>query len=70
MRRGSIQQEEQGAAHQLKPEFAGIAKKTNWKKKIASRSLVPGKIPQDHSDSDSEVEPHESSNMAVTMEWQ
>ncbi len=32
-----------------KPKFAGIAKKANWKKKIASRSLVPGKIPQDHS---------------------
>jgi hypothetical protein len=49
-------------------KFAGIAKKTSWKKKIASRFLVPGKIPQDHSDSDSEDEPHESSNMAVAME--
>jgi hypothetical protein len=50
-----------------KPKLAGFAKKTSWKKKIASRSLVPGKIPQDHSDSDSEDEPHESSKMAVAM---
>jgi hypothetical protein len=38
-----------------------------WKKTIASRSLVPGKIPQDPSDSDSEDESHEISNMAVEM---
>jgi hypothetical protein len=50
-----------------KPKFAGIAKKTSWKKKIVSRSLVQGKIPQDHSDSDSEDGPHESSNMAVAV---
>jgi hypothetical protein len=50
-----------------KPKFARIAKRANWKKKIASRSLAPGKIPQDFSDSDSEDEPHKSSNMAVAM---
>ncbi len=32
-----------------------------------SRSLVPDKIPQALSDSDSEDEPHESSNMAEAM---
>ncbi len=48
-----------------KSKFAGIAKKANWSKNVASRSLAPGKIPQALSDSDSEDEPHESSNMAV-----
>ncbi len=50
-----------------KQQFAGIAKKANRSKNVASRSLVPDKIPQAFSDSDSEDEPHESSNMAVAM---
>ncbi len=50
-----------------KPKFAGIAKKANWSKNVASRSQVPDKIPQALSDSDSEDEPHESSNMAAAM---
>jgi hypothetical protein len=36
-------------------------------KKVASRFLAPGKIPSALSDSDSEDEPHESSNMAVAI---
>ncbi len=50
-----------------KPKFAGIAKKTNRSKNNSSRSLVPDKIPQALSDSDSEDEPHARSNMAVAM---
>ncbi len=50
-----------------KSKFAGIAKKTNSRKKIASRSLVPGKVPVHCSDSDSDSEPHESSNMAIAV---
>jgi hypothetical protein len=50
-----------------KPKFAGIAKKANRSKNVASRSLAPDKKPNALSDSDSEDEPHESSNMAVAM---
>jgi hypothetical protein len=50
-----------------KSKFAGIAKKANRSKNVASRSLAHGKIPQAFSDSDSEDEPDESSNMAVAM---
>ncbi len=50
-----------------KPKFARIAKKAYLSKNVASRSLVLDKIPQALSDSDSEDEPHESSNMAVAL---
>ncbi len=48
-----------------KPKFEGIAKRANRSKKIASRSLVPNKLPTSITDTDSEDEPHEISNMAV-----
>ena len=48
-----------------KPKFAGIAKRANRSKKIASKSLVPNRIPSTVTDTDSEDEPHEISNMAV-----
>jgi hypothetical protein len=50
-----------------KPKSAGFAKKANQSKNVASRPLVPDKIPQALSESDSEDEPHESSNMEVAM---
>ncbi len=50
-----------------KPKFAGIAKRANRSKMIASKSLVPDKIPTSIADTDSEDEPHEISNMAVAV---
>jgi hypothetical protein len=50
-----------------KPKFAGIAKRANRSKKVASRSLVPDKLPTSITDTDSEDESHESSNMAVAV---
>jgi hypothetical protein len=50
-----------------KPKFAGIAKRANRSKKIASKSLVPNRIPSTVTDTDSEDEPHEISNMAVAV---
>jgi hypothetical protein len=50
-----------------KPKFAGIAKRANRSKKIASKSLVPDRIPTTATDTDSEDEPHEISNMAVAV---
>jgi hypothetical protein len=50
-----------------KPKFAGIAKRANWSKNIASRSFVPNKVPTTVEDTDSEDEPHEISNMAVAV---
>ncbi len=50
-----------------KPKFAGIAKRANRSKKVASKSLVPDQLPTSITDTDSEDEPHESSNMAVAV---
>jgi hypothetical protein len=50
-----------------KSKFVGIAKKVNRSKNIASRSVVPDKVPHQLSDTDFEDKPHESSNVAVAM---
>jgi hypothetical protein len=43
-------------------EFAGIEKKINQSKKLASRSFVQGKVPVTSSDSGSQDKPQKSSN--------
>jgi hypothetical protein len=58
---------EQHIKRSQKPKFAGIAKKENRSKKIASKSFVPDRIPTTNTDTDSEDEPHEISNMAVAV---